>query len=245
MFRRYFGLRRVFVRLLYSLGYRYSDLVICSTTEMLTDILHSVNNSKHWKTLVLSNPVNLYKLNHDGSLPFEVPINSGEFIVAAGRFVSIKGFDFLINAFGVIKGQRADLKLLILGNGPEKARLQKIVSALSLDSYVLFPGYVKNPIPFFRAAKVCVVPSLIEGFPNVLLQMISQNTSVVSTVCTNSISKIEGLFTCSPGNSEELSHAITSALCSNQAEKRRILFDNYLRKNTISNYNKTLLSLLN
>ena len=61
-------------------------------------------------------------------------------------------------------------------------------------------------------AKVCIVSSLVEGFPNVLLQMMSQNEKDSINHLCGGIENINGLFTCSPNNIDALAQKINEAL---------------------------------
>jgi len=103
-------------------------------------------------------------------------------IVSVGRLVPIKGFDDLINAFSLlVKEVRA--RLLILGEGPDRARLEKMCKDLGLENAVEFPGYVENPFPIVRMADVFVLSSHSEGHPNALLEALALGVPTVATDC--------------------------------------------------------------
>ena len=90
-------------------------------------------------------------------------------IVAAGRLKEIKGFEELIEAFAY--AQLDGTRLLILGEGPLRPMLESKVQELNAADVVSLPGSVRNPMPYFKLAKGCILSSRIEGFPNVLLEM--------------------------------------------------------------------------
>ena len=113
---------------------------------------------------------------------------------------------------------------------------------MGLEERVKLHGYVENPIPFFKKSKVCIVSSLIEGFPNVLLQMMSQNERVVSTICAGGIDEIDGLLTCSPNDARSLAEKVDKAMKLEDNSQIRESFDSYLNKNSINIYVNTLLS---
>jgi hypothetical protein len=83
-----------------------------------------------------------------------------------------------------------------------------------------------------------VVSSRIEGFPNVLLQMMSQNNNVVSTTCAGDIDKIRDVVICKPNNVLELKFAIETSLARNN--NNRTSFDNYLKSRSINEFMKTV-----
>jgi glycosyltransferase involved in cell wall biosynthesis len=80
-------------------------------------------------------------------------------------------------------------------------------------------GHVDNPIPYYKKAKLCVVSSIKEGFPNVLLEMMAVNDSVVSTLCAGGIEKIPSILKVEPNNINSLTSAIGFALADYPSQK--------------------------
>ena len=105
------------------------------------------------------------------------------------------------------------------------------------------PGRVSNVLDYFKAARACVVSSRIEGFPNVLLEMMSQNTSVISTKCADGIEGLEGVFVVEVNDVDGLVDNLEIILDSDTSHNRAV-FDKELRTRNISEYiNKIELSL--
>jgi len=232
IFDRYKGLGLWRKKLMYRLGYPAVDVLVCQThymKERLLQTLPWIENRR--KVVVIPNPIDLEQIpNHEeiDSYPLDTP-----FIVTAGRFIPEKGYDILINSFLPVKQKHPELKLVILGDGALRSTLESQIESLGLTGDVLLPGYTKNVYPWFRMAKTCVISSRVEGFPNVLLQMMSQNERVVSTLCAGDIDKINGLITCPSNNTEALSKAIIDSLESEFFEKNRLLFDEELHRRSI------------
>src|SRR5690606_38670145 len=83
------------------------------------------------------------------------------------------------------------------------------------------------PYSYFKKAKICVVSSIKEGFPNVLLQMLALNDRVVSTNCAGGIQDIPGITVVTPNNVQELTEGIKQQLFDCNTNKRALL-DKYL-----------------
>jgi glycosyltransferase involved in cell wall biosynthesis len=111
-------------------------------------------------------------------------VQAGEKVVlSVGRFSQEKGHIDLIRAFAQLKKQRPDVpvRLVIVGEGREKAALSGAAQELGVADTTVFAGQVRDVGPFFALADVMALPSLNEGSPNVLLESISAGVPVVST----------------------------------------------------------------
>ena len=241
IFLRYKGLKLYKYLFFYKTGYKKLDLLICQTDLMAQQLIKNVPYLEK-KIKVLHNPVNVEEISimGDQEINFDFGPEKPEFIVSAGRFIPEKGFDILIKSFAKLKKDRPNLKLVILGNGPLKASYIDLAAENNLLGDLYFPGYVQNVYPYFKKANLCVVSSRIEGFPNVLLQMMSQNDKVVSTLCAGAIDKINGIQTVETESVENLYLGMLSCL-DNDTKVNRELFDNYLEKNDIRAFMKKLI----
>ncbi|MDB5120809.1 MAG: hypothetical protein JWN56_2027 [Sphingobacteriales bacterium] len=211
LFTRYSGLKRFSYKMMYSLGYPSVNKVICQSELMKKELLEHNAFIDRDKALVLGNPVDLdqiYKLA-DNPLP---EMAGQKYICAAGRLIELKGFDILIESFAKIAAEISDVNLVILGDGPQLANLENLIGSPNLQKRIKLAGHVSNPYPYFKNASLCVVSSLIEGFPNVLLQMIALNDHVVSTLCAGGIEDIPFITTVPTNNVDELSKAMLFAL---------------------------------
>jgi len=235
VFSRYSGLKKLSYSLAYRLGYPAVDLVICQTDLMRTELLQHNNFLSQEKAIVLNNPFDLeYVRSRAVHMPDDEDA-AGSYICSAGRLIPIKGFDLLIKAFSRLADSNEDLKLVILGDGKERNKLENLIEELNLKGRVILKGHVGNPIPFFKNAKVCVVSSIQEGFPNVLLEMMAVNPSVVSTLCAGGIENIPSISKVQVNNIEALTAAIQNALEAENASQPEVSAA-YLKNRTPDNF---------
>lgn len=212
VFTRYSGLKKWTYKLAYWLGYPAVNLIVCQTSLMRSQFLKHVTYIKAKKVIKQENPVNTEQILIKSESPLNDFDADDDFICAAGRLIPEKGFSVLITAFSCIEKQYPDLKLLLLGEGPERPFLTRLIESYGLSKRVILKGQIDNPMPYFKQARVCVVSSLKEGFPNVLLEMMTLNKAVVSTICAGGIESIPGILTTETNNVNGLAAAIKKAL---------------------------------
>jgi glycosyltransferase involved in cell wall biosynthesis len=100
-----------------------------------------------------------------------------QLVCSAGRFVSTKGFDTLVRAVA----KTPDLWLWLVGDGPDRADLERLVDDLGLRARTRFIGWVSDPSAYARAADIFCVPSRKEPLGNVLLEGWMSGVAVIST----------------------------------------------------------------
>lgn len=103
-------------------------------------------------------------------------------VLAVGTLKAVKDYATLLNAFAQLR-QRADARLLILGEGEERIALQAQARQLGIESSLFMPGFVKDPSPYYQRADLHVLSSVAEGFGNVIVEALAAGTPVVSTDC--------------------------------------------------------------
>lgn len=106
-------------------------------------------------------------------------------IVSAGRLNHEKGFHLLISAVDELRRRCPDLELRValLGEGPHREKLEQQVRDMKLSDIVKLPGFQENAAAWYRTADLFVLPSLMEGMPNVLLEAMACGTPVISSNC--------------------------------------------------------------
>lgn len=107
------------------------------------------------------------------------PMPTGRFILGVGRLAPQKRWDRLIEAMPRLRDP--DIKLLLLGEGGERAALERLVERSGLADRVLLPGHAPDPLPAIARASVVALTSEFEGVPGVLREAIALGTPVVAT----------------------------------------------------------------
>jgi teichuronic acid biosynthesis glycosyltransferase TuaC len=107
-------------------------------------------------------------------------LSAGRWLVSVGNLVPLKGHDIVIRSLASLPD---DTKLAIVGDGPERNRLERLARDLGLSERVLIAGpKPQAELPFWYSAAECLLLcSSREGWPNVLLEAMACGTPVVAT----------------------------------------------------------------
>ena len=103
-------------------------------------------------------------------------------VCGCGSLHPRKGFDVLLRSFASLAGER-ELRLIIVGEGRERARLEALARDLDVAQDVALVGTVANPLAYMARAQLFVLSSTFEGLPTVLIEALACGTPVVSTDC--------------------------------------------------------------
>ncbi len=107
----------------------------------------------------------------------------GPTIITVGRLVPWKGFETLISVVDELKEEIKYLKLVIIGSGPDKYKLEKIVSKNHLFKNVLITGAMDrtNLFKYISAGDLFVLNTGYEGFSHQLLEVLALGVPIVTT----------------------------------------------------------------
>ena len=159
-----------------------ADVLSCVSKDMVNQYKKIFKNSKHVPiyNIVKDSESDIKineKLNEDWLTNKKFPV-----IVAAGMLEPWKGFSDLILAFSKLLNN-TNAKLIILGDGSLRQKLEKQIKDLNLEDHVKLKGYVENPLKYFNLANVFALSSYVEGMPNVLIEAMMAGCTPVSTNC--------------------------------------------------------------
>lgn len=211
------GFRLLLIRLLYRFYDRNATL-ICQTARMKTELLENLSYFANRDIRVVANPVDKADIVAKSMIAERKAQNAVKWakdrvmIVSVGRLVPEKAFDVLLIGLSFLP---ENFVLTIVGDGPLQSQLRETADALGLRGRVLFLGHLDNPYPLMRQADINVVSSRLEGFPNVLLEMMTLGKRVISTRCADGIETLPGITTCAKEDPIELATAITKSFSQN------------------------------
>ena len=109
-------------------------------------------------------------------------INPEEHVVGyLGRLSSEKGLAYLIEASAELINAAVKIKILIVGDGPERGNLERQVQERGLSGKVIFTGFQTDPENWYPAFDVFALPSLTEGTPLALLESMAVGVPVIAS----------------------------------------------------------------
>jgi glycosyltransferase involved in cell wall biosynthesis len=106
-----------------------------------------------------------------------------QWLISLGRLAHQKGIDILIRSFATLAGAHPSWRLVIYGEGPDRAALEQLRADSGCGDRILLPGLVKDGPEALRQASLFVLPSRFEGYPNALLEALACGLPVVATAC--------------------------------------------------------------
>lgn len=115
--------------------------------------------------------------NDDGSAPVLQHPN----IVTVSGLYERKGMFDLLQAFRLVRASRPDIHLYLVGNGPDRQKLEAAAQELGVADHTHFAGYVTDPCPYYRQADVFVLPSHSDSCPLAILEAREVGCAIVGT----------------------------------------------------------------
>ncbi|TNF22704.1 MAG: colanic acid biosynthesis glycosyltransferase WcaL [Rhodobacteraceae bacterium] len=138
-------------------------------------------------------------------------------LMFVGRLAAVKGIPVLLEALAFLQPRMPDLQVTLIGDGPERARLERDAADLGLREMVAFAGYKSQAevAEALRHTDALVLPSFAEGVPVVLMEAMAAGRPVIATSVAGVRELVEdGVsgFLVHPGDALTLVEAITRVL---------------------------------
>lgn len=241
------SLRERIMPFMIKMHYPWADAIIAVSHGVAEDLIRATGLPRK-KVRVIYNPVIMPEMQSMAEKSPDHPwFASGQppVILSVGRLTSAKDYAALIRAFAIVH-EEIPVRLMILGEGQERSKLEFLIHQLRLEQDVSLPGFVENPYQYIRRASVFVLSSRWEGLPTVLIEALALGTPIVSTNCPSGPSEIleNGRFgkLVPTGNISKLADAIRNTLYDNRSRPNNILFEPtpsitpYMLENAVRKY---------
>ena len=229
--------KKKMIKILMYILYRKADLIICNAKKISNDLFKSYSAKAEYVYPILENKIKKNTRNKK-STPFCV--------LSVGRYAKEKKLQDIIKAVSLLHDKK--IKLILLGSGPQKHYLTKLIKELNINAkLVRFSEKLEKK--YLRTSDLYINSSDFEGFPNVVVAAINNSVPVIATKSHGGINEIlykgNGGLLYNQGNILDLSKKILFIKKNyNQIIKKipkaHNKLDRFLFKNTIIKFEKLI-----
>lgn len=160
-------------------AYNRSSLIIAVSKKVEHDLLKAGIGKE--KIIIISNGVDCTRF------PFVKPNENMDpiMLLSIGGLIERKGFAFLIKAVKILKNEKLNVILKIIGEGKNRKQLENLITTLDLNDNVCLEGNILHSDlkHYFKSTHIFVLPSLFESFSVVTIEALSCGIPVVVTKC--------------------------------------------------------------
>ncbi len=192
------------------------------------------------KCLLLENGIDTVEYTRQRSVveaKVELGLPPQEFLIGAvGRLSPEKAFDLLLRSVKILRDAGHAARLVIVGEGDDRARLEALQSELGLENVVQLPGWQSDVRTYYEAMDLFVLSSLREGLPNVLLEAMALKVPCVATRIAGIPKLIEHAvdgWLVEPGDGSALTDGISRLVCNSEL---RLRYANNARATIVKRY---------
>jgi glycosyltransferase involved in cell wall biosynthesis len=146
--------------------YHWADVIIAVSQGVADDLVKTINLPKDLVKIIY-NPVISSEILEKARESLDHPwfaLGQPPVILSVGRLTAAKDYPTLIRAFAFVRTKRP-ARLMILGEGKDRPKLEALLRELGLEEDVSLPGFVDNPYAYMARAALFVLSSIWEGLP--------------------------------------------------------------------------------
>ena len=192
-------LKNIIIFIFVKIYYKNADVIISNTLSGKKDLIE-ITKAK-------------VKAIHSPSFSYYYQKKKNNFtnlsIISVGRLVKEKGYETILKALTLIKTKK--FKYYILGEGPEKKKLKKVISRYGLNKNVNLLGF-KDPKKYLKKSNLFINASIFEGFPNAVVEAVNSCLPTICSDCKGGAKEIllngKGGYFFKTNNPEDLSKKI-------------------------------------
>ena len=214
---------------------RFSNKIIAVSDTIANQLFRS--GIKKERIRVIQNAVEIkndlkttFKFRRDTKLSYGI---DKEIVIGyIGRLSEEKGIKYLIQAIFKLKTSGINIKLFVIGDGPQKKEIHEIVKAQNILDEVVFTGFQSNIEQWLSVLDIFILPSLTEGTPMALLEAMAKGIPVVASAVggvPNVIKTNQNGILVPAGSSDDLYNAVLT-----------IIDDDSLKETLSKNAKKTI-----
>ena len=149
--------------------YEKMDKIICVSYEVEKEFNYFFKQSS--KTQVIYNPMNSEDIiSKSNSRKFILDSKDVFYFTAIGSLIPVKGFELLIEAANLLKKERFQFIINIIGTGPLKQKLSELILDYNLEDNIKLLGFLPNPYGILKQSRALLISSKTEGLPTVLCE---------------------------------------------------------------------------
>ena len=171
----------------WSLSKKKISKITCPTSELMNDLKNKKIFQENKITILYDAILNIKDFNSKIKNkqfvpPFKIP---DSFILSVGRLTKQKNYFYLLNEFKKIVNRYPDQKLLIVGEGELKEKIENLINRLNLSNSVFLIGHTNNVYYYMKKAKAFILSSLWEEVGFVIVEAALSNSLIISSDCKN------------------------------------------------------------
>ena len=172
--------KNILKKYLYKIIYNLADRVIVNSI----DFKKELKNKFNLDSISIYNPLNKNEILKSSKKRVDIKFFKKKSlnIISVARFSEQKDHETLIKSINILKSN-FNIKLLLIGSGPEKFKINNLIKKLKLQKYIKIIKFKKNPYPYIKKSDLFVLSSKYEGSPNVLLEAITLKKFIISSDC--------------------------------------------------------------
>jgi glycosyltransferase involved in cell wall biosynthesis len=171
----------------------FSDVIIVQSNHMRKDLNECFKlREKYLKKIVqINNPIQFDILNKSKNTnDFSEFFNNNFVYISVGRLDYRKNYEDLIRAFRKVVIDSPNARLMIIGEGEYRPKLEQIICELQLQNFIKLPGFISHPESLVSRSNFYVSSSLYEGVSNSILESLALGIPVIATNCPSGVSEI-------------------------------------------------------